>query len=66
MFLTLYHRDKYPLLPMRDLLDPLIVGKVFWKIDLKPTYNHICVRQHDTEKITFFARYGHSEYIVVF
>nr|KYP33206.1 Retrovirus-related Pol polyprotein from transposon 17.6 [Cajanus cajan] len=56
-------KNKYPLPRIDDLMDQLVQGYVFSKIDLRSGYHHIRVRVEDVPKTAFRTRYGHYEYL---
>jgi len=47
------------------LLDQLSHAKIYTKIDLRGTYNLVCIQEGDEWKTTFKICYGHFEYVVM-
>ena len=60
-----YHKNRYPLPRIEELLDPLHEAQYFTKIDLHSRYHHIRVRESDIAKTAFVTRYGAFEYLVI-
>lgn len=58
-------KNKYPIMRIDNLMDPLVGAYVFSKIDLNIGYHQICVKPKDIPKIAFRMRYGHYEYSVM-
>ena len=58
-------KNKYPLPRIDDLMDQLVDAHVFSKIDLRPGYHQIKVKDEDIQKTAFRTRYGHYEYSVM-
>jgi len=58
-------KNRYPLPRIDDLMDQLVGGEVFSKIDLRSTYHQIRVKAEDVSKTAFRTRYGHYEYFVM-
>lgn len=46
-------KNKYPLLRIDDLMDPLVGARVFRKIDLRSGYHQIRVKYEDVQKMVF-------------
>jgi hypothetical protein len=58
-------KNKYPLPMIDDLFDQLKDAKTFSKIDLKPGYHQVRIKEEDINKTAFRTRYGHYEFTVV-
>ncbi|GJS74437.1 putative reverse transcriptase domain-containing protein [Tanacetum coccineum] len=58
-------KNRYPLLIIDDLFDQLQGLKVYSKIDLRPGYHQLRVREEDIPKTVFRTRYGHYEFQVM-
>jgi hypothetical protein len=58
-------KNKCPLPSMDDLFDQLKGACVFLKIDLQSGYHLLKIRASDIAKITFIARYGLYEHMVM-
>ena len=58
-------KNRYPLLRIDDLFDPLRGARVYSKIDLCTGYHQLRVRETDIPKTTFRTRYGHFEFTVM-
>ncbi|KAG8503462.1 hypothetical protein CXB51_001438 [Gossypium anomalum] len=58
-------KNKYPLLKINDLFDPLKVVTVFSKIDLRSGYYQLRVKESYVPKIAFRTKYGHYEFLVM-
>jgi len=58
-------KNRYPLQRIDDLMDQLVVARVFSKIDLRLGYHQIKVKDEDMQKTTFRIRYGHYKYTVM-
>ena len=54
-----------PFLRINDLFYQLKGAMIFSKIDLRSGYHQLCIKQEDVYKITFQARYGYYEFVVV-
>ncbi|GJT40787.1 hypothetical protein Tco_0940652 [Tanacetum coccineum] len=52
-------RNRYPLSRIDDLFDQLQGSKVYSKIELRPGYHQLRVREEDIPKTAFRTRYGH-------
>lgn len=58
-------KNKYPLLRINDLFNQMKGVAIFWKIDLRLSYNQLRVKEPDVPTITVRTRYGHYEFIVM-
>ncbi|GJT50136.1 putative reverse transcriptase domain-containing protein [Tanacetum coccineum] len=58
-------KNRYPLLRIDDLFDQLQGSNIYSKIDLRPGYHQLRVREQDIPKTTFQTRYGHYEFQVM-
>ncbi|GKE76615.1 reverse transcriptase domain-containing protein, partial [Tanacetum coccineum] len=58
-------KNRYPLPRIDDLFDQLQGLSVYSKIDLRPGYHQLRVRDEDIPKIAFRTRYGHYEFHVM-
>jgi hypothetical protein len=58
-------KNKYPLPRIDDLFDQLKDAKIFSKIDLRPGYHQVIIKEEDINKNSFKTRYGHYELTVV-
>ena len=58
-------KNKYLLLRIEDLFDPLKGASVFSKIDLRSGYYQLRVKDANVMKIAFRTRYGHYEFLVM-
>jgi hypothetical protein len=58
-------KNKYPLPRINNLFDQLKGACVFSKIDLRPGYNQVTIKEQDIQKTTFRTRFGHYEYVVM-
>jgi hypothetical protein len=58
-------KKKYPLSRIDDLFDQLKDAKIFLKIDLRPGYHQVRIKDEDINNTTFRKRYGHYEFTVV-
>jgi hypothetical protein len=58
-------KNKYPLPRIADLFDQLKDAKIFSKIDLRPIYHQVRIKEEDITKNSFRTRYGHYEFTVV-
>ncbi|GBG81384.1 hypothetical protein CBR_g32058 [Chara braunii] len=58
-------RNVGPLPRIDDLLERLGGAKFFSKLNLKPEYHQLEIRQEDHYKIAFKTRYGHFEWLVM-
>ncbi|GJV31507.1 putative reverse transcriptase domain-containing protein [Tanacetum coccineum] len=55
-------KNRYPLPRIDDLFDQLQGSSVYSKIDLRPGYHQLIVREEDIPKMAFRTRYGHYEF----
>ncbi|GJY55831.1 putative reverse transcriptase domain-containing protein [Tanacetum coccineum] len=62
---TVHWENRYPLPRIDDLFDQLQGSSVYSKIDLRPGYHQLRVRDEDIPKITFRTRYGHYKFQVM-
>nr|GEX50949.1 putative reverse transcriptase domain-containing protein [Tanacetum cinerariifolium] len=58
-------KNRYLLSRIDDLFDQLQGSSVYSKIDLRPGYHQLRVREGDTPKTTFRTRYGHYEFQIM-
>nr|GFA59108.1 hypothetical protein [Tanacetum cinerariifolium] len=58
-------KNRYPLPRIDDLFDQLQGSSVYSKIDLRPGYHQLRVREKDILIIAFRTRYGHYEFQVM-
>ncbi|GKE82557.1 retrotransposon protein, putative, ty3-gypsy subclass, partial [Tanacetum coccineum] len=58
-------KNRYPLPRIDDLFDQLQGSSVYSKIDLRPGYHQLRVREEDIPKTAFRTRYGHYEFQVM-
>ncbi|GJZ34486.1 reverse transcriptase [Tanacetum coccineum] len=58
-------RNRYPLPRIDDLFDQLQGAKFFSKIDLRPGYHPLRVKEQGVAKTAFHTRYGHYEFLVM-
>ncbi|GJZ97362.1 putative reverse transcriptase domain-containing protein [Tanacetum coccineum] len=57
-------KNRYPLPRIDDLFDQLQGSSVYSKIDLRPGYHQLRVREEDIPKTMFRTSYGHYEFQV--
>ena len=58
-------KNKCPLPRINDIFYQLNGNKVFSKIDLKPGFNQVGIKEHEINETTFRTWYGHYEFMVV-
>nr|GFA99498.1 putative reverse transcriptase domain-containing protein [Tanacetum cinerariifolium] len=58
-------KNHYPLPRIDDLFDQLQGSSVYSKIDLRPGYHQLRVREEDVSKTEFRTQYGHYEFQVM-
>jgi hypothetical protein len=58
-------RNQYPIPRIKDLLDQLMGGKYFSKIDLKSSYHQVLIEQTDVWKTSFASKEGLFEWLVM-
>ena len=58
-------KNRYPLWRIDNLLDQLQGARVFSKIDLRPSYHQVWVKEVDIPKTAFSTRYRHYEFLVI-
>nr|GEW58809.1 transposon Ty3-G Gag-Pol polyprotein [Tanacetum cinerariifolium] len=58
-------KNRYPLPRIDDLFDQLQGSSVYSKIDLRPGYHQLRVREEDIPKTTFRTRYGNYKFQVM-
>ncbi|GKB89468.1 putative reverse transcriptase domain-containing protein [Tanacetum coccineum] len=58
-------KNRYPLPRINDLFDQLQGSSVYSKIDLRPGYHQLRLREEDIPKMAFRTRYGHYEFQVM-
>nr|GEW96270.1 putative reverse transcriptase domain-containing protein [Tanacetum cinerariifolium] len=58
-------KNRYPLPRIDDLFYQLQGSSVYSKIDLRPGYHQLRVRDEDISKTSFRIRYGHYEFQVI-
>jgi hypothetical protein len=57
--------NKYPFPKIDDLFNQLRGSTIFSKIDLRPRYNQVKIKDEDIHKNTLRTIYGHNEFVVV-
>ena len=62
---ALIRKNKHPLLLINEVLDWLVKAKIYTRLDLKDTYNLICIQERDEWKMAFCTRYRHYQYNVM-
>ncbi len=58
-------KNKYPFPRIDDLFDQLQGARYFSNIDIQLGYHQLRTRSEDVPKITFRARYGYYEFLVM-
>jgi hypothetical protein len=58
-------KNKYPLPRIDDLFDQLQGAKYFSKIDLRPRYHQLRIKEAEIQKTAFVTRYGQYEFTVM-
>ncbi|GJW20104.1 putative reverse transcriptase domain-containing protein [Tanacetum coccineum] len=58
-------QNRYPLPQIDDLFDQLQGATYFSKIDIRPRYHQLKVREEDVAKTAFRIRYGHYDFLVM-
>ncbi|GJU30776.1 putative reverse transcriptase domain-containing protein [Tanacetum coccineum] len=58
-------KNHYPLPRIDDLFDQLQGSSVYSKIDLRPGYHQLIIREEYIPKTTFRTRYGHFKFQVI-
>jgi hypothetical protein len=58
-------KNSYPILRIDELMEELHGAVFFTKIDLRPGYHHISIREQDIEKTTFRCHFRHFELLVM-
>ncbi|GJS59645.1 putative reverse transcriptase domain-containing protein [Tanacetum coccineum] len=58
-------KNRYPLPRIDDLFDQLQGSSVYSKIDLRPGYHQLRIREEDIPIMAFQTRYGHYEFQVM-
>jgi hypothetical protein len=58
-------KNKYPLAGINNLFDQVGGAKIFSKLDLPSDYHQIRIKDEDINKIDFWIRYGHYNFIVI-
>ena len=58
-------KNKYPLPQLNYLFDQVAGERVFSKFHLISGYHHINIREEYVNKIAFWTRYGHYEFVVI-
>lgn len=58
-------KNKYHLPRIDDLFDQLQGARFFSKIDLRPEYHQLKIKEQDITKTAFRTRYGHFEFLVI-
>ena len=56
-------KNKYLWPRVDDLFDQLKGATVFLKIDLRPGYHQLKIKESDVPKLAFRTKYGHYEFL---
>ena len=57
--------NQYPLPRIDDLFDEMKGETIFSKIDLRPGYHKLRIKEEDIPKTAFKTRYGHFEFVLL-
>ena len=58
-------KNKYLLPRIDDLFDQLQGASLFSKIDLRPKYHQLKIKESNVSKMAFKTQYGHYEFLVM-
>ena len=64
-FLKMTIKNKYPLPRIDDIFDQVRGAKIFSRIDLRPRYHQVGIKDEDIHKVAFKTIYGHYEFVVL-